>query len=79
MMDVRGVMSTTSHKSMTRIKSEAAMKQRIHTSRKNRDLTADGLDKHHHEARTLRAIAGRGRVKTSAKAASAKRAVMRGA
>jgi hypothetical protein len=49
-------MSTTSHKSHTRILSEAAMKERVHTSREDRDLTGDGLDKHHHEANTLKAL-----------------------
>ena len=49
-------MSTTSHKSRTRILSEAAMKERVHTTRADRDLTADGLDKHHHEAKALKSL-----------------------
>jgi len=49
-------MSTTSHKSRTRILSEAAMKKRVHTSREDRDLTVDGLDKHHHEANAVKAL-----------------------
>jgi hypothetical protein len=61
-------MSTTSHKSPTRIKSEAAMKGRVHTSRKDRDLTVDGLDKHHHEATTLKVRARTLATKTSADA-----------
>lgn len=59
-------MSTTSHKSNTRIQSEAAMKNRVHTSRKDRDLTADGLDKHHHEANTLKVLAKVAKVKAVA-------------
>ncbi len=59
-------MSTTSHKSNTRIQSEAAMKNRVHTSRLNRDLTADGLDKHHHEAKTLKVLAKAAKVKAVA-------------
>ena len=48
-------MSTTSHKSNTRIQSEAAMKNRVHTSRKNRDQTSDGISKHHNEATAMKA------------------------
>jgi hypothetical protein len=59
-------MSTTSHKSNTRIQSEAAMKNRVHTSRQNRDLTADGLDKYHHEAKTLKVLAKAAKVKAVA-------------
>jgi len=70
-------MSTTSHKSRTRTLSEKAMKSRVHTSRKDRDLTADGLDKHHHEATTLRAIAKSTRTKTAASAKTAKHLVSR--
>ena len=55
--DTESKMSTTAHKSNTRIKSEAAMKSRVHTSRKDRDLTVDGLDKHHHEAKALKVLA----------------------
>jgi hypothetical protein len=65
-------MSTTSHKSNTRIKSEAAMKSRVHTSRKERDLTGDGLDKHHQEARTLKALATSSEAKTKTRAVEAK-------
>jgi hypothetical protein len=42
-------MSTTAHKSRTRILSEAAMKSRVHTSRADRNLTGDGLSKVHNE------------------------------
>ena len=66
-------MSTTSHKSPARILSENAMKTRVHTSRKDRDLTSDGLDKHHHEAKTLKVLAKTAKVKTVAKAAVAKK------
>ena len=66
-------MSTTSHKSPARILSEKAIKTRVHTSRKDRDLTSDGLDKHHHEAKTLKVLAKIATVKTAAKAAVAKR------
>ena len=64
-------MSTTSHKSNTRIQSEAAMKNRVHTSRQKRDLSADGLDKHHHEAKTLKVLA---KVTSTKNASMAKRA-----
>ena len=50
-------MSTTSHKSNTRIQSEAAMKNRVHTSREDRDLTSDGVSKHHNEATAMKASA----------------------
>ena len=49
------------------------MKTRVHTARKDRDLTADGLDKHHHEAKTLKVLAKTTKVKTVAKAAVAKK------
>ena len=65
-------MSTTSHKSPTRVLSEKAMKTRVHTSRKERDLTVDGLDKHHHEANTLKAMAKTSKVKVVAAARSAR-------
>ena len=65
-------MSTTAHKSPTRIKSEAAMKGRVHTSRKDRDLTVDGLDKHHHEATTLKVRARVAATKTASAAKSVK-------
>ena len=42
------------------------MKNRVHTSRLNRDLTADGLDKHHHEAKTLKVLAKAAKVKAVA-------------
>jgi hypothetical protein len=66
-------MSTTSHKSPARILSEKAMKTRVHTARTDRDLTADGLDKHHHEAKTLKVLAKSAKVRTVAKAAVAKK------
>lgn len=67
-------MSTTSHKSRTRKLSEAASKTRVHTSRKERDLTVDGLDKHHHEATSLKARAKSTKVKTAAAAKTATKA-----
>jgi hypothetical protein len=67
-------MSTTSHKSPTRILSEKAMKDRVHTSRTDRDLTADGLDKHHHEAKALKAVAKSAKTKTVSAARRAKAA-----
>jgi hypothetical protein len=71
-------MSTTSHKSNTRIKSEAAMQSRVHTSRKDRDLTVDGLDKHHHEGTLLKFVAKSAKVKTMAAAKVAKHPRVRG-
>lgn len=71
-------MSTTSHKSRTRILSEEAMKSRVHTPRKERDLTVDGLDKHHHEAAALKAAERSARVKRSHHAKEAKAAGMAG-
>jgi len=65
-------MSTTSHKSPARILSEKAMKSRVHTSRKERDLTVDGLDKHHHEGNTLKALAKSSKVKVVTAARSAR-------
>ncbi len=65
-------MSTTSHKSRTRILSEEAMKSRLHTPRTERDLTLDGLDKHHHEGTTLKATEKASRVKRSHLAKEAK-------
>jgi hypothetical protein len=67
--DAEAKMSTTSHKSHNRIQNEVAMKTRIHTARKVRDLTLDGLDKHHHEARTLKVLAKSARVRIATKAA----------
>ena len=66
-------MSTTSHKSPARILSEKAMKTRVHTTRTDRDLTADGLDKHHHEAKTLKVLAKSAKVRTATKAAEARK------
>jgi hypothetical protein len=68
------LMSTTSHKSRTRKLSEVAMKSRVHSPRKERDLTADGLDKHHHEATSLKARAKSTKVKTAASAKTAVKA-----
>jgi hypothetical protein len=70
--DTESKMSTTSHKSNTRVQSEAAMKTRVHTSRKDRDLTGDGLDKHHHEAKALKAVAQSTKTKTVTAARRAK-------
>ena len=42
------------------------MQQRVHTSRKNRDLTTDGLDKQHHEPKTLKVLARTASVKLAA-------------
>ena len=72
--DIESKMSTTSHKSNTRIQSEAAMKTRVHTSRKARDLTTDGLDQHHHEAKALKAVAKSAKTKTVSSARRAKAA-----
>lgn len=66
-------MSTTSHKSRTRLLSEKAMKSRVHTSRKERDLTDDGLAKHHNEGRTLKAKSKVTKVKNAAKANNTKK------
>jgi len=66
-------MSTTSHKSRTRILSEAAMKSRVHTSQADRDLTWDGLSIHHNEGAVLKVKARSGEVKCRATAAAAKR------
>ncbi|MFZ0615139.1 MAG: hypothetical protein WAN16_01635 [Chthoniobacterales bacterium] len=71
-------MSTTSHKSNTRIKSESAMKSRLHTSRKERGLTADGLDKHHHESTAIKAREKSSRVQIAAGARAAKHPLLRG-
>lgn len=65
-------MSTTSHKSRTRILSEEAMKSRVHTSRKERDLTVDGLDKHHHEGTALKVTEQTARARRSHLAKAAK-------
>lgn len=71
-------MSTTSHKSNTRIKSESAMKTRVHTSRKERDLTVDGLDKHHHEPVAIKAREKSSRAQIAAGARAAKHPQLRG-
>lgn len=71
-------MSTTSHKSNTRILSEKAMQGRVHTSRKDRDLTVDGLDKHHHEGTALKFVAKSTTVKTMAGAKTPKHPCLRG-
>lgn len=63
-------MSTTSHKSPTRISSEKAMKSRVHATRKERELTTDGLDKHHHEGKSLKTLAKSSKVKVAAAARS---------
>ena len=65
-------MSTTSHKSNTRIKSEAAMKNRVHTSREDRDLTGDGISKHHNEATGMSARSAAETVRVSTAASDAK-------
>ena len=65
-------MSTASHKSRTRILSEKAMKERIHTSRKDRDLTVDGLSKHHNEPMAMKVRAAAETVKITEGAAIAK-------
>ena len=50
----------------------------VHTSRKDRDLTVDGLDKHHHEGTTLRVLAEGATVKAAASATRAKSPRLRG-
>ena len=54
------------------------MKGRVHTSRKDRDLTVDGLDKHLHEAVSLKVRAKIASVKTATSAKAAKQPVLRG-
>ena len=49
------------------------MKNRVHTSRKERDLLLDGLRKHHQEGVTLKVEAHAAQVKTATQAAEAKR------
>ena len=66
-------MNTTSHKSRTRILSEVAMKQRVHTSRADRDLTTDGLSKLHNEGVSLKVEATTAKVKRSAAALASKK------
>ena len=68
-------MSTTSHKSRTRLLSESAMKGRVHTSRAARTLTKAGktkVKKVHSEAQTLKARAKARKTKFSAAAKSAR-------
>jgi hypothetical protein len=48
------------------------MKSRVHTSRKERDLTVDGLDKHHHESNAIKAREKSSRVQIAAGARAAK-------
>ncbi len=50
------------------------MKSRIHTSRKDRDLTVDGLDKHHHEGTALKVTEQTARARHSHLAKAAKAA-----
>jgi hypothetical protein len=50
------------------------MQQRVHTSRKNRDLTTDGLDKHHHEATALKVRAKKQAIQTSVTAMETRKA-----
>lgn len=50
------------------------MKTRAHTSRKERDLTVDGLEKHHNEATTLKARAKSTKAKIVAVAKTATKA-----
>lgn len=54
------------------------MKSRVHTSRRDRDLTIDGLDKHHHESTSLKARERSARAKRARAAASAKHPILRG-
>lgn len=69
-------MSTTSHKSRTRILSEAAMKTRVHLSRADRDMTTDGLRTHHNEGAILKVAASSAKVKRTATAVAAKKIQM---
>ena len=48
------------------------MKSRVHTSRKERDLTVAGLDKHHHEGTLLKVTELTARAKRSHLAKAAK-------
>lgn len=54
------------------------MKSRLYTSRKDRDLTVDGLDKHHHESVANKAREKSSRVKIAAGAKAAKHPHLRG-
>jgi hypothetical protein len=47
------------------------MKSRVQTSRRERDLTVDGLDKHHHESVAIKARekSSRSKIATGAKTA----------
>ena len=58
-------MSTTSHKSNTRLLSEAAMQSRVHTSRSVRDLTDDGVSIHHNEGLAMKVRAKTAKVKSA--------------
>ena len=49
------------------------MKQRIHTSRADRDLTVDGLSKLHNEGVTLKVEAKTAKVKQRAEALASKK------
>ena len=51
------------------------MKNRVHTSRAERDLIVTGLDKHHHEGTTLKVLAKSATVKRAEVARSAKRSL----
>lgn len=56
-------MSTTAHKSRTRLLSEAAMQNRVHTSRADRNLSGDGLSKVHNEGVAMKVRAKTTQVK----------------
>lgn len=49
------------------------MKNRVHTSRTDRDLTGDGLSNHHNEPAAMKAKARADQSKTIASATSTKR------
>jgi hypothetical protein len=48
------------------------MNERVHTSRENRDLTVDGLSKHHNEPMAMKAKAAAKTVKITENASVAK-------
>jgi hypothetical protein len=52
--------------------SEQAMKERVHSSREDRDLTVDGLSKHHNEPMEMKAKADAKTVKITENASVAK-------
>ena len=61
-------MSTTPHRSRTRILSKEAVKIRTHTSRDDQSLTSDGKDlmkNTHNEPQALKALAKSAKVKTT--------------